>query len=106
MAIDNIAPGARVTVKIVQRPTNVAATRTLERLLSKDSAAKVESRRQERIRKVGMRTTQRGGRPWEIRVPKQPVVRIEQGAQGTITATLSALRDLRSVSRFVEVAEA
>jgi hypothetical protein len=106
MAIDSIAPGTRVTVKIVKHPTNAAAEKTLARLLSKDAAAAAEDRRQSKVRKAGFRTKQRGGRQWEMRLPRQPIVKVTAGSAGTITANLDALRDLRSVERFVEVTPA
>lgn len=106
MALDQIAPGSRVTVKITTRPTNRAAVKTLERLLAKSPEAKKETRRQEKVRKAGFRTHQRGGRDWEVRVPRQPVVDVAVGEQGTITASLDVLQDLRSVERFVEVSKA
>lgn len=104
--MQNIAPGTRVNVKIVKRPTNAAAAKTLERLLSKDPAAKAEARRQEKVRKAAFRTKQRGGRDWEVRIPRQAPVDVKVGNAGTITATLAALRDLQSVQRFVEVSPA
>lgn len=104
--LDNIDPGSRVTVKIVKQPTNAAAVKTLQRVLSKDAVATAENRRQEKVRKAGFRTKQRGGRPWEVRVVKQHAVAGRIGESGTVTATVDVLRDLGSVQRFVEVAPA
>lgn len=104
--LDNIAPGSRVNVKVVKRPTNAAAQKTLVRLLSKDAKARAENRRLARARQSGFRQKQRGGRFWDINVVKQQPVQARQGEAGTITATLDVLKDLRSVSRFVEVTPA
>lgn len=105
MAI-NIAPGTRVNVKITKSPTTAAATKTLERLLSKSPEAKKEAARQQKIRKTGMRVHQRGGRDWEVRVPRQSPVDVKVGETAAITASLDVLRDLASVERFVEVTKA
>ena len=104
--LENIAPGARVNVRITQRPSNEAAVKTLRRVLSKDPVFHQENRRQEKVRKSGFRTKQRGGRPWEVRLVKQHAVNAEVGEQGTVVATVDVLRDLQSVGRFVEVSPA
>ncbi len=107
MAIADIAPGSRVNVKIVQEPTNAAGRKTLERLLSKSPAAQKEARRQEKVRRAGFRTKQRGGREdWAFRVPRQSPVDLKVGEAGTITASIDVLKDLRSIERFVEVTPA
>lgn len=102
----DIAPGTKVTVKITKRPTSAAAAKTLQRLLAKDPVVQKEDRRQTKVRKVGFRTQQRGGRDWEVRVVRQELVKAVPGEQGTITATADILRDLKSVERFVEVSKA
>lgn len=102
--LDTIDPGTEITVKIVRQPTNVAAAKTLRRVLSQDPAVKAENRRLEKVRKAGMRVKQRGGRPWEVRVVKQHPVAGQLGESGTVTASADVLRDLGSVQRFIEVA--
>ncbi len=101
--LDTIKPGSTITVKIVTRPTNIAASKTLERLLAKDPAVKREVARHRRIRESNTTTKTRGGRDWVQRMPKQHPVEGKLGESGTITASLDVLRDLKSVSRFVEV---
>ncbi|MEE9212090.1 MAG: hypothetical protein V3U29_05495 [Phycisphaeraceae bacterium] len=104
--LKKIAPGSRVTVKVVKHPANAAATKTIVRLLSKDHAVKAQNQRLRDIRATRNKPTRRGGRIWISRLVKQRPVRGRVGESGTITATLDVLQDLRSVNRFVEVAKA
>lgn len=107
MAIADIAPGTRVNVKVLKQPTNAAGRKTLERLLNKTVEAKQEDRRQDKVRRDGLRMKQRGGREdWTFRVPRQPLVDTTAGETGTITASADVLQDLRSIERFVEVTPA
>lgn len=101
-----IALGSKIQVKIVRQPTNAAAAKTLERLLCKDRTVQKEVKRQAKIRKEGMSSHQRGGRPWEVRLVKQHPVTGKVGEQGTILATADVIRDLGSVERFVEITPA
>ena len=104
--LENIAPGDKVTVKIVKQPTNEAARKTLQRVLSKDEAAKAENKRQSKVRESNFRTKQRGGRQWARNVVKQHAVAGTVGETGTILASTDVIRDLGSVQRFVEVEKA
>ncbi|GAB4195438.1 MAG: hypothetical protein Kow00105_09670 [Phycisphaeraceae bacterium] len=104
--LDKIAPGSKITVKIVKTPTNAAAGKTLQRILAKDPVFRAEDNRQAKIRKVHYNPRMRGGRLYGGRVVKQPAVLGRAGETGTITATLDVLRDLGSVQRFIEVTPA
>jgi len=101
-----ITPGSKVLVKIVKAPTNVAAAKTLSRILSKDPAAKREMNRQRAIRKRLYDPQPRGGRTYGGHIVKQQPMYGKLGESGTITASLDVLRDLGSVERFVEVTPA
>ena len=105
MSID-IAPGSKVTVKVVQTPANAAATKTLVRLLSKDHGVKLENERLRKSRKTSLRSKQRGGRTWYNYVPKIFPVKGIAGESGTIVASLDVLTDLASVEKYVEVSKA
>ncbi|MCE9589553.1 MAG: hypothetical protein K8S99_03400 [Planctomycetes bacterium] len=104
--LDTIAPGTKITVKIVKRPTNAAAAKTLVRVLSKDPMVIKENDRLRRVRKTQFAQARRGGRFWDINVVKQQPVKAETGVSKTVVATPSVLADLKSVSRFIEVAKA
>lgn len=104
--LDNIAPGSKVTVKVVKKPTNAAAVKTIVRVLSKSSRVKAENERLRKARKTYFRQAARGGRFWDINVVKQHPVQALPGETETITATSDVLKDLRSVSRFIDVAQA
>ncbi len=101
--LEEIAPGSRISLKVVKHPTNTAATKTLVRLLSKDREVQRENDRHRRVRKTTFTQNQRGGRFWDVNVVKQQPVKGAVGESGTITATLDVLRDLRSVSRFIDI---
>lgn len=104
--IEGVQPGQRVNVKIVQRPTNAAAEKTLRRVLSKDPAAQREAERLRKVRAGNLRSKIRGGRTWYTRVVKQPAVKVQIGESGTVRASVDVLRDLGSVRRFIEVTPA
>jgi len=106
--MSEVAPGSTVTVKIVKVPANAAAQKTLVRLLSKDSAVVQENKRLKRVRRANETYSTRGGRwrIWEGRLNKQRPVKGVVGEQGTFTASVDVLRDLKSVARFVEVSAA
>lgn len=104
--LDKIAPGSKVQVKIVKRPTNAAASKTIVRLLSKDKSVKKDNERLRKARQTHFRQNRRGGRFWDVNVVKQHPVAAEPGTSKTIVATLDVLTDLKSVSRFVEVTKA
>ena len=100
---DTIAPGSKILLTIVKRPSNAAAAKTLVRLLSKDKTVKAENERLRKTRVSNLRQNRRGGRFWDVNVVKQPAVEAKIGVSKTIIASLDVLTDLRSVSRFVEV---
>ena len=106
--MSDIAPGTTVTVKIVKRPRNAGARKTLVRLLSKDPAVIKENKRLKKVRKANETYSPRGGRwrIWESRLVKQRPVTGTVGEQGTFLATPDVLRDLRGVSSLVEVSAA
>ncbi len=104
----DIAPGTKITLKVVRQPTNAAASKTLARLLSKDAEVIAENRRHAKIRKKAQWMSTRGGRwrIWESRLAKQHPVTGQLGEQGTFVASYDVLKDLPSVARFVEVTPA
>lgn len=104
----DIAPGTKINLKVVKQPTSAAASKTLMRLLSKDSEVVAENKRHARIRKKSQWMSTRGGRwrVWESRLAKQHPVEGQLGEQGTIVASYDVLKDLPSVARFVEISPA
>lgn len=104
--MQNIATGDKITVKVVQQPSNAAARKTIVRLLSKDHDVKAENRRIEKSRTRHTKQKQRGGRMWTVRLVKQRPVKGDVGESGTIMASADVIRDLGSVERFVEVGKA
>ncbi len=104
--IANIKPGSKVSVKVVNIPTNAAARKTIARILSKDKAVHAENIKQSRIRRKNYSPAMRGGRLYSGRVVKQHPVKGERGESGVVLATMDVIRDLQSVRRFVEVGSA
>ena len=101
--MQDISPGSTLHIKIVKSPSNAAAAKTLVRILNKDQDIARDLRRLRKIREKGLRTKTRGGRQWHVRMVKQHRIRGRVGESGTIRATLDVLRDLRRVTRFVEI---
>ena len=105
--LDDIKPGSDIQIKVVKRPTNAAAAKTLVRVLAKDPTHKAEFDRLAKVRRRGYNPQPRGGRTYagHVVIRKKPVTG-SLGEQGTVKATVDVIRDLRSVQRFVEVSAA
>ena len=101
--VAEIQPGTKVQVKVVAHPSNISAKKTLVRILSKDDAHEAENKRLARIRRKMYSPRRRGGRLYSGRMPKLRRVKGEVGESGSVLATMDVIRDLASVSRFVEV---
>lgn len=108
MAIDTdkITPGQQVRVEIVKRPTNAAALKTIQRLLGKDPQIAKNDEVATNRRRRGFKTKPRGGRPWNLYKSRLPLVHGEVGEAGTLKATVDVIRDLGSVSKFVQITAA
>lgn len=99
----DIAPGTPVEVEIVAAPTSAAAAKTLVRVLHRAPEVKREQARLRKVRDTNAITRVRSGRPWKVAVPTQRSVEPTVGTTHKLIATYQALRDLRSVERFVRV---
>ena len=96
-------PGGKVRVTITKSITRDAAAKTLERLFMTDAVAA----RPVTIRSANFKDKpkRRGGRIWTKR-PNKLHIDLAKGTTATIKATPQHVRDLTSVSEFVEVATA
>jgi hypothetical protein len=102
-AIDTLKPGQTVRVTISKSITRDAARKTLERLFLKDKAvANPIAARSRNFKELPKR---RGGVIWTKR-PNKVHPDLNRGAAATILATPQAIKDLRSVENFVDVASA
>jgi len=101
----DLAPGTKITLKVVKQPTNAAASKTITRLLSKDPAVIADNKRHRKIRKKAQWMSSRGGRwrIWESRLAKQHPISGKLGEEGTFVASYDVLKDLPSIARFVEI---
>ena len=99
----DITPGSTVTVKVVNAPTNIAARKTLVRVLTKDPGAQAEEKKMRKTRDRHYDPRRRGGRLYGGQMRKITRVKGEKGETGTIRATADVIRDLQSVARFIEV---
>jgi hypothetical protein len=104
--MSDIKPNSQVTIKVVKNPTNQAARKTIQRLLSKDGTVKAENRRLKRVRKTHFYQARRGGRFWNVNVVKQNAVLGVVGETGVISASLDVITDLKSVANFLEITPA
>ena len=99
MALD-LKPGKTVRVTINKHVGRDAAKKTLERLFLKDKAvSKPIEQRSANFKELPKR---RGGCIWTKR-PNKVHPELKQGASATIKATPQSIRDLKSVSAFVDV---
>ena len=102
MASD-LKPGQTVRVTVSKNINREAARKTIERLFLKDKAVSgpiaVRSRNFKELPK------RRGGVIWTKR-PNKLHPSLDRGAAATITTTPQSIRDLASVSDFVEVKSA
>ena len=100
MPID-LQPGKTVRVTINKTINRASARKTLERLFMKDKAvAKPIERRSRNFIPLPKR---RGGQIWTKR-PNKVHPTLDRGAAATIKATPQAIKDLKSVEDFIEVA--
>jgi hypothetical protein len=102
MPVD-IKPGSKVSIKITKNPSNEAAAKTLSRIFAKDPVNKRARVRRKKLLADAVDPRRRGGRPWEVRSKAPRLVKPMQGDACHILATMDVIRDLGSVSRFVEV---
>ena len=93
-------PDSMISVTLTKTPTRAAAAKTLERLFMKCKkfAAPVVARNAN-FKAIPKR---RGGRIW-TKYPNKAHAKMDKGSVAKIQATPSHLRDLESVSEFVEI---
>ena len=102
MALD-LKPGSTVRVTVKKSINRESAKKTIERLFLKDkSIAKPLEDRSANFKELPKR---RGGQIWTKR-PNKIHPDLKTGTSATIKATPQHIRDLASVSDFVEVAKA
>jgi hypothetical protein len=101
--VSELKPGGTVRVTINKRVNRATARKTLERLFMMDK--KVAAPIATRSRNFKALPKRRGGTIWTKR-PNKVHPDLAKGDAATIKATPQHLRDLASVSDFVEVAKA
>jgi hypothetical protein len=99
----DVAPGSTIVLKIKKTPTSAAAAKTLSRLFAKDPANKKRLAARKATRARHQIPARRGGRIWLGKSPAPRLVQPVEGDTCTLLATTDVLRDLGSVSRFVNV---
>lgn len=101
--LDTITPGSQVKLTITRTPNRQAAAKTLVRLLSKDPAHKHENRQLSRLRARHYDPQRRGGRLYGGHMQKLRRIQGIRGETGTIIASPDVLRDLASVTKFIDI---
>jgi hypothetical protein len=96
----DIKPGTNVRVSITKTVRRDAARKTLERLFMSDKT--VASPIEQRSKNFKELPKRRGGCIWTKR-PNKVHPTLAPGAAATVKATPQSIRDLQSVSDFVEV---
>lgn len=97
--------GKPLTVEIIAKPTNAAATKTLQRVFRNDPRIERYHRHMQNNR-PSLRTKQRGGRQWPHRMKTHSAAKLDLGTTYNLVATVSIARDLASVQRFIKVSPA
>ena len=99
----DLKAGQTVRVTVKKTINRAGARKTLERLFMKDKAI----RRPLDIRSANFKELpkRRGGQIWTKR-PNKIHPELKSGSSATITTTPQAIKDLKSVATFVEVASA
>lgn len=96
-------PGSKIKVTVKLTPRKESAAKTLSRVFGGGAGARKARANRTKIRTSKMWQHQRGGRPWTVR-PKAPrLFQPEKGDVCEVLATTALIRDLNSVSRFVDV---
>lgn len=101
--VDSLSIGERITVKIVKNPTNLAARKTLQRLLGQDPDIRKKKGILKRARARFNEQRTRAGRPWIVRRKKIHPILGQVGEQGAILVTWDVMNCLPGVERFVEI---
>ena len=102
MALD-LKPGATVRVTINKTIKREGARKTLERLFMRDKAVSGPiAARSKNFKELPKR---RGGQIWTKR-PNKVHPSLNKGTSATIKTTPQAIKDLKSVETFVEIASA
>lgn len=102
MAIE-AKPGNTIKVTVTMTPRNESAAKTLSRVFGGSAEARKLRDVRARVRTSKMWQHQRGGRPWTVR-PKAPrLYQPKTGDACEVFATTALIRDLESVSRWVDV---
>ncbi|HWL93010.1 MAG TPA: hypothetical protein VNT79_05715 [Phycisphaerae bacterium] len=102
MAID-AQPGQKIRVTLKSSPRSEAARKTLSRVFGRGDGGRKLRVTRKKVRDSQTWRHQRGGRPWAVR-PKAPrLYQPENGDTCEVLATTALLRDLGSVSRYVDV---
>ncbi len=96
-------PGENIRVTVNKSVSRAAAVKTLERLFMRDRA--VAKPIEKRSRNFKEQPKRRGGQIWTKR-PNKVFPAIVPGTVATLKSTPQVLKDLNSVSTFIEVAAA
>lgn len=99
-----IKPGQWIKVTVKSQPRALAGRKTLQRLFEQDPEVLKERARRKKTRPT--HDQRRGGRIWIDKPAKLESVKVAPGASYKVFASLSALRDLKSVERYVELTPA
>ncbi len=97
-----IQPGKTISLEITKAPTNEGARKTLLRLARKDPAI-ARLMRKQAAQRPSWQEWRRGNATWHHQMKTQAPVTLSPGNAFSLRATVSVLRDLASVERFVKV---
>src|SRR5690606_28717542 len=94
-------PGQWVTVTVTAEPATAAGRKTLKRLFEQDPAVRKQRDRLAKTRQP--EPSRRGGRIWINKPPHLELVDTKPGESHRVFASVSVLRDLKSVEKYVDI---
>jgi hypothetical protein len=95
----DIQPGSQVTITVTRSINTANAQKTIARVFLQDPAI----RKTRRMAPKKVMHTRRAGRIWNHRPRGSDAVVPTTGESATVQATVDVIRDLQSVSRYIDV---
>jgi len=103
---ENLKPGDEIRCTVEREPRAEAKTKTIARLMRRDSAVAAGLKRAQELRRKRMKVYIRGGRDWYSREKAARVAIVRKGAGWTMPNTPDLANDLRSIETYLSIEKA
>lgn len=104
--LDNVTPGQDLRITITSEPRAAGARKTIARLMRQDPSIKKALKNAQESRMANLYVRSRGKRPWAVRRKAARYARVATGESWTMRYIPQLASDLRSVSKYLEIAKA